>query len=271
MSASALVRLEQEIAILAGRLTPPAAPMSRLAMASRLGLTLDEWQVEALTSDARQVIFNIHRQGGKSTAAAILGLHEALTVPDAVVLAVSPGERQSKLLLRTMLRFYKLLDRPVPALIENRLSIEFANGSSIFALPGDSDTIRGFAGVTLVLADEASRIPDEMLAAVRPMLSVSNGRLVTMSTPAGRRGWWWAAWDQGGDDWERYEVPATACPRISPAWLEQERRALPASWFAAEYLCQFTDIDDAAFRGEDVDAAFSEDIRPLFAPLEIAV
>ena len=270
MSASPLVRLQRDIDALAGQVTPPRQPMSRLELAATLGLTLDDWQRSALTSEATQTLWNAHRQSGKSTIAAILGLHTALSTPNALVLAVSPGERQSKLLFRTMMTFYRHLGRPVPALVENRLSVELANGSSIFALPGDADTVRGFASANLVLADEAARIPDPMMAAVRPMLSVSGGRLVTMSTPAGKVGWWWAAWDQGGDDWERVRVPATACPRISPAWLAQERRALPASWFAAEYECVFGDVDDAAFRGEDIAAAFSPEVRPLFIPEELS-
>jgi len=268
---TSLAALERRLALVEHRRTVPPAVPSRLDMARQLGLDLDEWQVAALTSEATQTLWNAHRQAGKSTVAAILGLHEALTVPDALVLAVSPGERQSKLLFRKMMNFYRTLGRPVPPLVENRLSIELANGAEIYALPGDADTVRGYSGVTLVLADEASRIPDEMVAAIRPMLSVSGGRLIAMSTPSGRRGWWWEAWDQGGDDWQRFEVQATACRRISAEWLEQERRALPASWFAAEYECEFTDIDDAAFRGQDIDAAFDPDLRPLFAPLEVAV
>ena len=270
MARLSLAVLQKEIATLKAQRVDPPAPMSRLEMAATLGLTLDEWQRSALTSEATQSLWNAHRQSGKSTIAAILGLHTALSTPNALVLAVSPGERQSKLLFRTMMTFYRHLGRPVPALVENRLSVELANGSSIFALPGDADTVRGFSGVNLVLADEAARIPDPMMAAVRPMLSVSGGRLVTMSTPAGKVGWFWAAWDQGGDDWERVRVPATACPRISPAWLEQERRALPASWFAAEYECEFGDVDDAAFRGEDIAAAFSPEVRPLFIPEELS-
>lgn len=54
------------------------------------------------------------------------------------------------------------------------------------------------------------------------MLSVSNGRLIAMSTPAGKRGWWWEAWDQGGDDWEQIRIPADQCPRINAAWLAAE-------------------------------------------------
>ncbi len=259
-----LAGLEKRLAALTYRASPPQQPMSRLDLAATLGLTLDPWQRSALESASRQLLLNVTRQGGKSTVAALLGLHEALSRTGALVLAVSPGERQSKLLFRTMMRFYRALGRPVPSVVENKLSLELANGSEIHALPGNEDTVRGFSDVALLLVDEASRVPDEMMVAVRPMLSVSGGRLVTMSTPWGKRGWWWQAWDVGGDAWQRFEIPATACPRISPDFLAEERRSLPSMWFASEYECRFVDPVDAFFRSEDIVAAIDPTVRPLF-------
>ena len=135
------------------------------------------------------------------------------------MLTISPTERQSALLFRQIMRFYRDLGSPVPALIENRLSLELANGSAVYALPGSEANIRGFSSVALMLADEAARIPDSLVAAMRPMLGASDGRLIAASTPAGQRGWWWQAWTEGGDDWERFEVRADTCPRLSPAFL----------------------------------------------------
>lgn len=259
-----LATLQRRLDALTHRAAPPRRAMSRLELAATLGLTLDPWQHAALTSEARQLILNVTRQGGKSTVAALLGIHEAISRPNALVLAVSPGERQSKLLFKTIMAFYRALGKPVPPVVENKLSLELANGAEIHALPGNEGTIRGFSGVTLLLVDEASRVPDEMMAAVRPMLSISGGRLVTMSTPWGKRGWWWDAWDSGGAGWQRFEIPATACPRIDPAFLAEERRALPPMWFASEYECQFVEPADAFFRYSDIEQAASSDVPPLF-------
>jgi hypothetical protein len=249
------------------------AGMSRLAMAEHLGIELDAWQHDALVSTSRQLLLNVTRQGGKSTVAALLGLHEALSRPNALVLAVSPGERQSKLLFRKLMGYYRTLrdaGLATPALVENKLSLELANGSEVHALPGQEDTIRGFSAVTLLLVDEASRVDDELIAAVRPMLAVSGGRLVTMSTPWGKRGWWYQAWSEGGDDWQRFEIPASRCPRISAEFLEAERRAIPPTWFASEYECEFVEPDDAFFRYEDIARAFDDGLAPLFPVMEAA-
>ncbi len=95
------------------------------------------------------------------------------------------------------------------------------------------------------------------------MLAVSAGRLILLGTPNGRRGHFFEAW-QNDEDWERIEVPASECPRISPAFLESERSALGSSWFAQEYQCQFLDAVGALFRYEDIRRAISDEVEPLF-------
>ena len=104
------------------------------------------------------------------------------------------------------------------------------------------------------------------MAAVRPMLAVSGGRLITMSTPWGKRGWWYEAWEHGGDAWARWRVPASQCPRISPAFLAEERRALGPLWFASEFECQFVDTVDQLYATDLVQAALSRDVAPLGLP-----
>ena len=96
------------------------------------------------------------------------------------------------------------------------------------------------------------------------MLVVSQGRLVALSTPDGERGWWYEAWRSRDEEWERFEVSATEIPRISPAFLEEERLALPARIFRQEYLCSFEATEDQVFALADVDRAITDDVAPLF-------
>lgn len=220
----------------------------------RVGMQFDNWQEDFLAATHDQLLLNASRQSGKSTVAAYLGLREVVTRPGSKVLIVSPGERQSKLLYRTMLSMFRKLGGISPARVENALSLELMNGSEVHALPANGATIRGFSAISLLIMDEASRIPDEVMATVRPMLSVSGGRLVALSTPWGKRGWWWDAWSEGGSDWVRWEVPATECPRISPEFLERERRTIPPLFFDSEYMCQFVEPDDQLFGYDDIHA-----------------
>ena len=116
------------------------------------------------------------------------------------------------------------------------LHLELANGARILALPGKSDAmVRGYSAPRLVIVDEAARVGDELMAGVRPMLATSvQGRLLGLSTPYGCRGWFWREWVEG-DDWERVEVVATECRRISPEFLAAERRALGKTLYEQEF------------------------------------
>jgi hypothetical protein len=95
------------------------------------------------------------------------------------------------------------------------------------------------------------------------MLAVSQGTLVALSTPFGKRGWFHDEW-HGENDWHRVKVTADQCPRISPEFLAEERRALGARWYAQEYGCEFSECLDAVFSWADIQAALSDDVKPLF-------
>jgi hypothetical protein len=264
MTATMIRELERAKAELRALTLRDAMPTDPVVLAKALGLVPDEWQANVLRSTSSRLLLNCCRQSGKSTTTAILALHHALYVPDSMTLMASPGQRQSGELFRKLIAFYRRLGRPVPAEAETRLTLELTNGSRVVSLPGNTDTTRGYSAVSLLLVDEASRVADEMLASLRPMLAVSGGRLIAMSTPFGMRGWWWQAWAEGGDAWERFEVPATQCPRISPAFLEDERRSLGDLFYRSEYLCEFVDTDDQVFGSELIRAAVDDSLLPLW-------
>ncbi len=196
--------------------------------------------------------------------AAALALREALLVPGSLVLLLSPTLRQSGELFRDkVLRLYHALGKPVPATRLTALTLELANGSRIVSLPGEEGTVRGYSGVALLVIDEAARVADELYAAARPMLAVSGGRLVALSTPFGKRGWFYEEWT-GGGDWGRVQVTAEECPRIEAAFLAEERRALGERWFCQEYFTSFEDAIDAVFLNEHILGAHDDSLRPLF-------
>src|SRR3954452_12711715 len=188
-----------------------------------LGFEPDPWQERVLSWEGNKLLLNCSRQSGKSTIAAIRALHRALYVPRSLVLLVSRSLRQSAELFKKVQDFLGRL--PVrPQLDEdNKLSLQLANGSRIVSLPGSEETIRGFSGAALIIEDEAARVSDALYLAVRPMLAVSRGRLILMSTPWGKRGHFHEAWENGGPSWERVKITAAQCPRISPEFLAEER------------------------------------------------
>jgi Terminase large subunit, T4likevirus-type, N-terminal len=237
--------------------------LDRVAFAAELGIVPDGWQEDFLRSSAERVLLNCSRQSGKSTMSAVIALHRALYHPASLVLCLAPALRQSQELFGKIAGFYRDLGRPVAPQGERKLSLELENGSRIITLPGSEKTIRGFSGAGLLLVDEASRVDDGLYYAIRPMLAVSGGSLMLLSTPYGKRGIFHQEWTEG-QGWERYEVPAERVPRISRAFLEEERRALPERIYRQEYECSFEDTEDQVFSYEDVTAAISSEVAPLF-------
>ncbi len=237
-----------------------ATALDPVVLAEAADLEPDRWQAGLLRSTAPRVLLNCSRQSGKSTMAALLAVHLANYESEALVLLLSPSLRQSQELYKKTAEIRESLKQPVATEAESALRIELANGSRIISLPGKEHSVRGYSGVRLLVIDEAARVPDELYFSVRPMLAVSGGRLITLSTPFGTRGWWYEAW-KSDEPWERYRVPASDCPRISREFLDEERRTMGEWWFSQEYDCQFLDAETQPFGREDVDRAFREKVE----------
>jgi hypothetical protein len=248
---------------------PIATDLARLfdpvALAPLVGMDPDPWQEKVLRSVHPRLHLNCSRQAGKSTVAALLAVWQAVYRAGSLTLMLSPSQRQSGELFRKALTFYRTLGRPVPSEAESALALTLENGSRIVSLPGTEATIRSYSAVALLVVDEAARVADETYHTVSPMLAVSGGRVIAMSTPFGRRGWWYSAGVLDTDEqWERYLVTAHDIPRISAEFLESERRSMGDHWFAQEYLGEYADTIDQLFTADQLDRLISADVVPLF-------
>jgi hypothetical protein len=230
----------------------------------RLGFTPDPKQADILAGSNRRLLVNCSRQWGKSTVTAAKALHVALSRPESLVLIASPTLRQSGEFVRKVKSFmFRLGIRPRGDGY-NPISVLFPNGSRIVGLPGENDgNIRGFSNVSLLVIDEASRVNDVLYQAARPMVIIGGGDIWLLSTPCGKRGFFYEEWVNGGDVWNRVSVPATECPRITPTLLEEERRILGEDMFRQEFMCEFVDGNGAVFDRDLVEMAFSKFVPAL--------
>lgn len=240
--------------------TDLAVALDPVAFARAAGIEPDPWQAKVLRSQGPRLLLCCSRQSGKSLTVALLATWVACFQPDSLILMLSPSQRQSGELFKKCAAIYRDLGKPVPAEAETALHLSLENGSRIASLPGKEGTVRGFSGVRLLIVDEAAWVPDDLYAAVRPMLAASQGRLIGLSTPHGTRGWYWESW-RGQEPWERYEVPASMVARISPSFLEEELRTMGPWWFAQEYECKFLDAETQPFSSESIDRAFEEEVE----------
>lgn len=214
------------------------------------GLPPDAWQTSLLTERPHRALVTCSRQAGKSTVVAAMALHRAFTASDVTIVAVSPTQRQSSLLVSKVRRFCEALG--LPLLRDAVMSIQLSNRSIIYALPGSSDTVRGFSPQLLVI-DEAAYTSDALYTACLPMLAATGGDLVSISTPNGRDGWFWAEWNgQGADGWTRVEVPYTEISRITPEFIAGQKASMAAERFAAEYECAFNSSTFGLFNADDL-------------------
>jgi hypothetical protein len=261
------------------------------------GMEPDPWQLAAFQSPYRQALWLWHRQAGKSTAVAAKAWEMASNKPGSLTLLVSRSLRQSGELFRKVRLFHQAATRPVGLLRDTALTLETTIGSRIISLPAHPDTVVGYSAPDLVIIDEAARVPDMLCYALRPMLAMSRGTLIALTTPWGKRGWFFDAWqgkqtEQALDlatvqslladlgmtvteeelaeepadawAWHKMMLPATQNPRLSKRFLANERRSVPDLIFRSEWLCEFVDTEDTVFRYDDVQAMLSDEVMPLW-------
>jgi hypothetical protein len=230
--------------------------------ARTLGITPDDWQKTALQSQSNRLILCCSRQSGKTTVTSIIAVHHAIFNDNSMVLIISRTWPQAKEIFKRISTFYKQVDFAPKSTTDSVHRLELANGSRIIALSGaQPNSARGYSGVSLLILDEASHVVEETYDVVRPTLAVSGGRIVLLSTPHGRRGFFFDSWEEATDPrrenlegWEAIQVTAEQVPRISDEFLAQEREKYPAWFFDQEYGCIFHTNVSNVFR--DVETVF---------------
>jgi hypothetical protein len=233
----------------------------------QLAFDPDPAQQTVLASRAGRGILNCTRQWGKSTVTAAKAVHRAATWPDSLVVVMSPSGRQSGEFIDKVRRFVSHMGLKPRGDGHNQCSLALPNRSRIVGVPDVEATTRGFSGVSLLLVDEAAWVEDSAYQAMTAALAASDGDRWLMSTPGGRRGFFYDIWEHAPPgSWTRISVPATECPRISPSFLAGERCQKSAQRFEQEYMCSFIDMEGALFTAAVIDRAFTSDVLALYDP-----
>jgi hypothetical protein len=231
-----------------------------------LGIALDPWQRELVkTPPGGRAICLVHRQAGKTTAAAIATSHHLIFGPaGSTSLVLAPTQRQSGEAIRRIRGL--LLKAGAKLETDNAFSLQLENGSRVLGLPGQDDAaIRGLTVDGILVVDEAARVTDALFQAAMPMVlrHARTARVMLLSTAWAKAGFFYRIWTEGDPrDWAKIEAMIDECAHLSPDDIERERRSMPASVFAREYLNEFDSLESRLFDLNSLAAAFGEVIGP---------
>ena len=106
-------------------------------------------------------------------------------------------------------------------------------------------------------------MPDSVYQAALPFLAATDGQLWLMSTPKGKRGFFYNEWVSPDSGWLKLHSDVTGAPHIKPAFIARQRESQPHDVFREEYYCEFRDPDGQLFPTHEIDAAFIDGFGPI--------
>ena len=204
---------------------------------SIVGVTPTPWQQVFLRAERGASILALTaRQVGKTTTAAWAIAHCMVFYPGSLSVIGCPAQRQSAEAVRRVREV--LIKSGAKFKSENVYGLELENGSRVLALPSSDDSIRGLTVDGWIVADEAARLTEDLIAALRPMRArCPQARLAMLSTAWSRADPFWTAWASDNPTWMRLKATAdTDASLFAPGFLEEERRTLGEHAFNREYL-----------------------------------
>jgi hypothetical protein len=202
-----------------------------------LGLTPTAWQETFLRAPrGASVLALTARQVGKTTTAAWAIAHSMLFTPGSLSVIGCPAQRQSAEAVRKVKGI--LIKAGAEFASDHVYGLELDNGSRVMALPSDDDTIRGLTVDAWIVADEAARLDEDLIAALRPMRARRpHARFAMLSTAWSHADPFWTAWAGDNPTWIRLKATADmpGAP-FTQDFLKQERLDLGEQRFKREYL-----------------------------------
>ena len=202
----------------------------------QLKVTPAAWQETFLRAPRGASILALTaRQVGKTTVAAWGMASTALFYPGSLSVVACPAQRQSAEAVR---RVRDCLAKVGAKFVsDNVFGLELDNGSRVIALPGSDDSIRGLTVDGWIVADEAARLTEDLISALRPMRArCPHTRFAMLSTAWSRTDPFWQAWASDDPTWIRLKATVDVVDTLDKAFLENERRNLGDAKFEREFL-----------------------------------
>src|SRR6516162_6435071 len=173
-----------------------------------LGITPTTWQQTFLRAPRGASILALTaRQVGKTTTAAWAIAHAMLFTPGSLSVIGCPAQRQSAEAVRRVREV--LIKAGTKFRSDNVYGLELENGSRVLALPSSDDSIRGLTVDEWIVADEAARLPEDLIAALHPMRArCPQARFAMLSTAWSYTDPFWRVWAADDQNWIRLKATA---------------------------------------------------------------
>lgn len=146
----------------------------------------------------------------------------------------------------------------------SKLVLRLVNGTEIEALPSNSDSIRGYTQVRAIFVDEAAHfdITDDsvVMDAIEPIVFTNKSDLFLVSTPNGRRGFFYDI-SNSQNEYHKIQWDYT----VAIGWIyakEEMQKELGRTDIdvSQEYCCQFTSATDSVFGDKLPEQDYEDDI-----------
>lgn len=212
------------------------------------------YQQKWILDDNRFKIGMWSRQTGKSFTTGFEAYLHAFAEPGSLWVTLSSGERQALEWMYKARKWAEVFDVAIDAYAETRTAsqsiikqaeISLPNGSRIVAIPSNPATARGYSGNVILDEFATHEKPNEIWAAVFPIVSSGTGgkkRLRVVSTPKGRSNKFAELWYEG-KKFTRHKVTIEDAVQDGfPMDIDGLRDALgDPEIFAQEYMCEMMD------------------------------
>jgi len=225
---------------------------------------LYEFQQRAI-KEIRSHRYNIigkGRQLGMSTVLAAYALWKMIFTNDFKILIIATTQDTAKELLSKIQLMYNELPTWIKSTakqdLNNKLVLQFSNGSSVTAVSSSPKSVRSKA-VSLLIIDEMAFITeaDEIYTAAQAT-TAEGGDICLLSTANGAQGKFYEIWtdaiegrsDPGTDPFNPIMLPWSVHPGRDQKWADGEKAKLGARKFAQEHSVDFLVSGHTVIEGE---------------------
>ena len=217
-----------------------------------------EYQENILNDNSKRIIWRAGRQIGKTAVIAIKILFRAFTRYKEQILIIAPTLRQSNILFSKILSaissneiIKKYTNENEGGRLTKTMVTFYHTMSEIIAVPAGryGYNIMGYSP-TLVVWEEAAYIPDEVYSAIEPSVAATDGDMIYIAKPFGKRGKFWELWNMDQKDFPHYWTKSKECPLITAKFLAEKKAEIPETEYLQEYEGEFIEEADAFFSKE---------------------